>query len=210
MNTIYKKKRGGQLSLFNNACILFILIQSIACKCDNKPNDPNDSQGVVEGGGTSQTTQQAVETKPTLTLTGPAEVKNNPTVLAPTIITLELEVTDGTLNTDDYILEAIDLNNYENQDYTEEQLPENYSTKVSGTNRETLQTLTGTPTLTKNDKIDLRIPIVVDRWGTYDKGTINELTVPYSESAKFKFAILDKAGNPVAGPIEVKWTRNIT
>ena len=180
-----------------------MLIQFIGCKCGN---NPTNNEGEARSG---DTTKQPDEDKPTLILTGPAEVKNNPTALLPTIITLKLEVTNGTLNTNDYSLEAIDLKNYGLPNYTNEQASKN--TKVSHMNGVTLQALlTGTPTLTKNDKKDLKISVTVSKWTLYNKGKSNELKVPYSESAEFQFAILDKAGNPVAGPIEVKWTRDIT
>src|SRR5690349_20654937 len=98
MKTIYNKKRGGQLSLFNNTCILFMLIQSIAFKCSNNPIKDGS-----ETGGTSQITQQFEENKLTLTLTGPAEVKKDLPPIAPTtIFILKSGVTNGPLNTDDY------------------------------------------------------------------------------------------------------------
>ena len=160
-------------------------------------------------GVTQQTTQQPEETKPTLTLTGPIVVKSNPSALAPTIITLELEVTNGTLNTNDYKLEAIDLKNYQQSYYGIEQNSADYHTKVSGTNGKTLLELTGAPILTKNDKIDLNIPVVISKWYTsYDEGIVDGLKIPFSGSAEFQFAILDETGNTVAGPVEVQWTRD--
>ena len=207
MQAIYNIKGREQLLFFNKAWILFVLFQVVSCKCGNKPINYGDE---AERDTTQQTTQQSSENKPTLTLIGPNEVKKNPTLSSPVIITLKLKVTNGTLNTNDYKLQAIDLKNYAQKTYIDEQVPAECHTKVSGTDGKTLQVLTGKPTLTKNDKIiRLKIPVVVSKWMTYNPGRSDKLVVPYSESAKFQFAILDKAGNTVAGPIEVKWTRDI-
>ena len=194
MKTICNQKRGGQLSLFNKAWILFMLLQVVTCKCDNKLSDDGGEAG---GGGT---TKQPEENKSPLILTGPAEVKARPNT-----ITLDLEVTNGTWNTSDYTLAATDLNSYNYEDYTAPTVSKADWTTVSGINGETLQVLTGNAALNKGDKKTLSIPV---KWvmTTHLIGPKKGQPVIHSESAEFRFAILDKAGNPVAGPIEVKWT----